>query len=80
MSWTSRRVAIVAQAQVKGALFAVLSFPLLIPVLILGVSITRKAMDLESITEAGTEIRALIGLAGVMMTVSIWLFDAVWRD
>ena len=77
---TTLVAAIVAQAQVKGALFAVLSFPLLIPVLILGVSITRKAMDLESITQAGTEIRTLIGLAGVMMTVSIWMFDAVWRD
>ncbi len=77
---TTLVAAIVAQAQVKGALFAVLSFPLLIPVLILGVGITKKAMDLESIAQAGTEVRALIGLTGVMMTVSIWMFDAVWRD
>jgi heme exporter protein B len=77
---TTLVAAIVAQATVKGSLFAVLSFPILIPVLIFGVAITKKAMDMASIAEAGTEIRALIGLAGVMVTVSVWLFDAVWRD
>jgi heme exporter protein B len=77
---TTLVAAIVAQATVKGSLFAVLSFPILIPVLIFGVALTKKAMDMAPISEALTEIQALIGLAGMMMTVSIWLFDAVWRD
>ena len=64
----------------KGALFTVLSFPILIPVLVAGVGTTVKAMNLEPISRAGTEIQLLISYAGIMVTLSILLFDAVWRD
>lgn len=72
--------AIVAQAGVKGALFAVLSFPILIPVLVPGVSTTKKAMDQIPISGALTEIQLLVSYTGVMLTLALMLFDFVWRD
>ena len=72
--------AIVAQAGVKGALFTVLSFPILIPVLIAGVGTTRKALALAGPGEAGTELQLLVSYAGVMLTLSILLFDFVWQE
>jgi heme exporter protein B len=77
---TTLVAAIVAQAGVKGALFTVLSFPILIPVLIAGVGTTQKAMAQEPIPEASTEIQLLVSYAGVMVTLSLLLFDFVWRD
>jgi heme exporter protein B len=77
---TTLVAAIVAQAGVKGALFTVLSFPILIPVLMAGVAITRRAMALETAGQATTEIQLLVSYAGVMVTLSFLLFDYVWRD
>jgi len=65
---------------VKGALFTVLSFPILMPVLIAGVGTTRKALGLAPMSEAVTEIQLLVSYAGIMLTLSFMLFDYVWRD
>jgi heme exporter protein B len=72
--------AIVAQAGVKGALFTVLSFPILAPVLIAGVGVTRKALLQNSMADASTELQLLISYGGVMVTLSVLLFDFVWRE
>jgi heme exporter protein B len=72
--------AIVAQAGVKGALFTVLSFPILMPVLVAGVSTTRKAMLEEPLAACSSEIQLLVSYAGVMLTLAILLFDFVWRE
>jgi heme exporter protein B len=72
--------AIVAQAGVKGALFTVLSFPILVPVLIAGVGITRKALAQQSMADASTELQLLVSYAGVMLTLAVMLFDFVWRE
>jgi heme exporter protein B len=72
--------AIVAQAGVKGALFTVLSFPILVPVLIAGVGITRKALAQQSMGQATTELQLLVSYAGVMLTLAVMLFDFVWRE
>jgi len=77
---TTLVAAIVAQAGVKGALFTVLSFPILIPVLIAGVGTTRKALALAGLGAAGTELQLLVSYAGVMLTLSILLFDFVWQE
>lgn len=79
-SSTTLIAAIVSQAGVKGALFAVLSFPILFPVLIAGVGSTQKAMNLSSFSDAMTEIQLLVSYTGVMLTLALLLFDFVWRD
>ena len=72
--------AIVSQAGVKGALFTVLAFPVLVPVLFAGVGALRKAMSGEALSEASTELQLLVSYAGVMVTLAILLFDFVWRE
>jgi heme exporter protein B len=72
--------AIVAQAGMKGALFTVLAFPILIPVLVAGVGTTQKAMGELPVSSATTELQLLVSYAGVMVTLAIMLFDFVWRD
>jgi heme exporter protein B len=72
--------AIVAQAGVKGALFTVLSFPILIPVLVAGVGTAQKAMSMQPASAAVTEIQLLVSYSGVMLTAAFLLFDFVWRD
>lgn len=77
---TTLVAAIVSQAGVKGALFTVLSFPILIPVLVAGVGTTQKAMAVQPVSSASTEIQLLVSYTGVMITAAFFLFDFVWRD
>ena len=72
--------AVVAQTGARGALFTVLAFPVLLPVLIAGIGVTRRAFSGESWSGAGTEIQLLVSYAGIMITLGILLFDFVWRD
>ena len=72
--------AIIAKAASKGALFSVLSLPLLIVLLIMLVSGTTKAMDEASFGDASLEIQGLIAYGVVMMTASLMLFRFVWKD
>jgi heme exporter protein B len=72
--------AIVSQAGVKGALFTVLAFPVLVPVLFAGVGALRKAMTQQSVADASTELQLLVSYAGVMITLAFLMFDFVWRE
>lgn len=71
--------AIIAQALTRGALFSVLSLPLLLPLLIIVIEGTRAVAtgDLDSYSES---LRAMITMAGAMTIVSAFLFPVVWRD
>ena len=70
--------AIVAQASVRGALFAVLSFPLLLPLLIAAIGGTQAAMDPAGAASAVAELKLLSAYALAMITGSWLLFDFVW--
>ena len=72
--------AIVSKANVKGALFAVLSFPLLIPVLVAGIEGAQLATSGARFSEAWGQIRLLLSYSVVMLTVSIILFEFVWSE
>jgi len=72
--------AIVAQAGVRGALFTVLAFPVLVPVLVAGIGATRKSLALEDWSSALPEIQLLVSYAGIMLAVALVLFDHVWRE
>jgi heme exporter protein B len=73
--------AIISKASVKGALFAVLSFPLILPLLVEAISGTKKSMT-EGITFAAArmEIQVLVSYLVAMVVLSFLLFDAVWND
>jgi heme exporter protein B len=73
--------AIISKASVKGALFAVLSFPLVLPLLMMAISGTRKALIFQvPISAARMEIQVLGSYVVVMTVLGFILFDSVWND
>jgi len=73
--------AIISKASVKGALFAVLSFPILLPILIGLISATTKALSKSGggLGGASSELQLLVSYGVVMITASIMLFEYVWE-
>jgi heme exporter protein B len=72
--------AIIAKAVNRGPLFAVLSFPILVPLLLSVVNGTRSAIEGAGLDTVTSEVFTLIGYAGVLITASTLLFDYIWKD
>lgn len=72
--------AIISKVRVKGPLFGVLAFPVLLPVLMLLVRSTTLALEGGTWSEASPYILGLFGFAGAIITASILLFDSVWES
>lgn len=72
--------AIIAKAQAKGTLYAVLSFPILIPLLITVMKATVYALDGELFSAALGEFQILISYLMIMIAGSYLLFDYVWKE
>jgi heme exporter protein B len=72
--------AIVSQADRKGAIFAVLSIPLLVPLILLVSRCTKLAL-IDGVDDGFTnDIAALIGYNGVTITAGFLLFEFIWED
>jgi heme exporter protein B len=71
--------AVIAQAMSRGALFAVLSLPLLLPLLIFAIQGTAAVSrgELEIVVQS---LRAMVSLGGILAVVSALLFPVVWSD
>jgi heme exporter protein B len=72
--------AIVSRANVKGALFPILSLPILIPLLMVGIEATQFSIvgkDLKLILQDNIVIFAYSGL---LITLSSLLFEFVWKE
>lgn len=80
VSATTIVAAIIAKASTKGALFAVLSFPILMVLLMSLVSASEKIFDNQTLADASSEVQFLIAYVVVMTTASILLFKFVWRE
>lgn len=72
--------AIIARAAVKGALFAVLSLPILIPIVFLLVSGSAEVLDPESSSGVAMYIQGIVAYVVIMFTGSVMLFRFVWLD
>lgn len=72
--------AIIAKVAVKGALFAVLSFPILVVLLLLLVGASTKVLDGRALGDIATELQGLVAYCVVMITASILLFKFVWLE
>jgi len=72
--------AIAAKAGNNGTLMAILSFPVIIPVIILLVKISKSAMDgvERSLTYGNFGVLAAINV--IVIAVSLILFPYLWRD
>ena len=76
---TTMVAAIIARAMSRGALFSVLSLPLLLPLLIFVIQGTAAASQGEVDGVLAT-LRAVISLGGIMTVLSVFLFPVVWND
>lgn len=77
---TTLLAAIIARTNNRSTLLPVLLFPVLIPLLLAGVSATRIAITGGGWNEAGDELMTLVGYGGVIITASVLLFEYVWHD
>jgi len=68
--------AIIAQARGKGTLFAVLSFPILLPLFLIAVELTRAAVGVET---AGQALPQLLLYDGTVTVASLMLFPSIWN-
>jgi heme exporter protein B len=69
--------AIISQTRGRGALFAGVSFPLLLPVLAAAVSATRAQWSGGSVA---SELRLLAAYATALLAISLLLYDHLWED
>jgi heme exporter protein B len=72
--------AIISKAAMKGALFAVLSFPILILPLIMLVEATAGVWGAADAGSIAAPVQGLFAYAVVMITASLMLFRFVWRE
>ncbi|MBD3226275.1 MAG: ABC transporter permease [Caldithrix sp.] len=72
--------AIISKASAKGALFTVLSFPILLPVLVSAISATNSAVGNDPVSLTGNAIQTMIAYDVVIITASVLLFDFVWNE
>ncbi len=76
--------ALIARASSQGPLLPVLAFPLLIPLLLTVIRVTKRSLLLGA--SAGpwaaslNDLITLGGYAGAVITASVLLFDFVWQD
>lgn len=70
--------AIIAQGSFKSALFPILAFPILLPLLIVTIKVTRLA--LTSVTFVlPPEMGFIVAYDGILLVVSLLLFEYVWE-
>ncbi|MGD9489308.1 MAG: heme exporter protein CcmB [Calditrichaceae bacterium] len=72
--------AIISKASAKGALFTVLAFPILLPVIVSGISATKIAASETNFWAASSELQALFAYGVVVLTASVLLFEFVWNE
>lgn len=72
--------AIASKAGNGGMLMAILSFPVIIPVLIVLIKLTKNAIDGLDRSVSMDEIGLLLVINGLVAAVSLLLFPYLWRD
>ncbi|HRI45859.1 MAG: heme exporter protein CcmB [Ignavibacteriaceae bacterium] len=72
--------AIIAKAGSKGTLYPVLSFPILLPLILILIELTKMSMDGTAFEEGYIEVAVLICYDVIMISASYLLFDFIWKD
>lgn len=72
--------AIAAKASNNGTLMAILSFPVIIPLLILIIKLSKNAMDGLDRSVSLDEIGVLCAINLIVVITSLLLFPYLWRD
>ncbi len=72
--------AIASKAGSGGMLMAILSFPVIIPVLVVLIKLTKNAIDGLDRSVSWDEVGLLLVINVLVMAVSLLLFPYLWRD
>ncbi len=72
--------AIISKASAKGTLYPVLAFPILLPLILILLELTKFSIDGKPIAESYVELAVLICYDVIMLTASYMLFDFIWKD
>lgn len=72
--------AIIAKASAKGTLYPVLSFPVLLPLILILIELTKYSIDGATFLDAYAELSILVIYDGIMLTASYMLFDFIWKE
>ncbi|MGB9723553.1 MAG: heme exporter protein CcmB [Chloroflexia bacterium] len=72
--------AMVAQTGARSALFTVLSFPLLLPLLVSSIEGTRLALQGAGLEAVRPSLEVLLAYAVAMVTASLMLFPLIWSE
>lgn len=72
--------AIISKANTKGTLYPVLSFPILLPLILTLMELTKFAMDGDLISDSYAELMVLVSYDVIMLTAGFMLFDFIWKD
>lgn len=72
--------AIIAKANTKGTLYPVLSFPILLPLILTLMELTKFAMDGDLVSDSFAELAVLVCYDVIMLTAGYLLFDFIWKD
>lgn len=77
---TTLTSAMISRADRRGAIFSVLSIPLLVPLLLILTRITRVALVEGTNPEFLNDLMALVGYCGVTITTGVLLFEFIWEE
>ncbi|MEJ5351645.1 MAG: heme exporter protein CcmB [Melioribacteraceae bacterium] len=72
--------AIISKASSKGTLYPVLSFPILLPLILILLELTKFSMDGNPVSSSLIEIFVLVCYDVIMLTASYLLFDFIWKE
>jgi heme exporter protein B len=72
--------AIISKANNKGTLYPVLSFPILLPLLLVVINLTKSSVDGVEFSSVVNEFIMIISYSGILITTSYLLFDFIWKD
>jgi heme exporter protein B len=72
--------AIASKANNNSTLMAILSFPVIVPLLMLLIKLAKNAMDGIDRASSANEIGVLLLINIIVFAVSLLLFPYIWRD
>lgn len=72
--------AIIAKASSKGTLYPVLSFPILLPLILVLIELSKACIEGTTFAEIQIQLLILVCYDVMMLSISLLLFDFIWKD
>jgi heme exporter protein B len=72
--------AVISRASSRSAIFSVLSFPVLLPLILVSIETTGICLEGSATDVFMDNCLIMIAYSGIIITVSSFLFDFVWKD